>query len=155
MVAQNFNFSRKKYIICNAQNRPGAHSIVFYSITMDSITISRLRCSAHIGCEEDERAVAQALLVTATVELDTREAAATDDLAKTVNYAQLSKQLMRCCEESRCKLIETLAEHLAEICLNASDRVMATTIEIQKPAGVKHADFASLTISRRRDLKSK
>lgn len=115
---------------------------------MDCITISRLRCSAHIGCEDDERAVAQALLITATVELDTREAAKTDDLAKTVNYAQLSKQLMRCCEESTCKLIETLAERLANLCLNASERVNSATIEIRKPAGVKHADFAALTITR-------
>ena len=122
---------------------------------MDCITISRLRCSAHIGCEEDERAVAQALMVTATVELDTREAAASDDLAKTVNYAQLSKKLMRCCEESTCKLIETLAERLAEVCLNASERVNSATIEIRKPAGVKHADFAALIISRRKDIASK
>ena len=122
-----------------------------FLIFMDFITISNLRCSAHIGCEDDERAVAQALLVTATVELDTREAAATDDLAKTVNYAQLSKQLMQCCEESQCRLIETLAERLANLCLNASERVTGTTIEIRKPAGVKHADFAALTISRRKD----
>ena len=122
---------------------------------MDSITISRLRCNAHIGCEEAERAVAQALLVTATVELDTREAAATDDLEKTVNYAKLSKQLMKCCEESQCKLIETLAEQLATLCLNASERVNSTTIEIRKPAGIKHADFAALTITRRKNISQK
>ncbi len=117
---------------------------------MDFITISKLRCSAHIGCEEDERALAQELLVTATVELDTRDAAAADDLEKTVNYAQLAKRLRQCCEESRCKLIETLAQNLAELCLNAAERVTAATIEIQKPAGIKHADYAALTITRRK-----
>ena len=118
---------------------------------MDTITISQLRCSAHIGCEEDERSRAQALLVSASVELDTREAAATDDLGKTVNYATLSKQLMRCCELSQCKLIETLAEQLATLCLNASERVTAATVEIRKPAGVKHADYAALAIMRRKN----
>ena len=114
---------------------------------MDILKIKNLRCSAHIGCEDSERAVAQALLVTAALELDTRAAAATDMLEKTVNYAMLSKQLMQLCENSRCKLIETLAQQLADACL-AQGIVTAVTIEIRKPAGVKHADYASITITR-------
>ena len=116
---------------------------------MDTITIANLRCSAHIGCEEAERADAQALLVTAVVHLDTRPAARADDLEQTVNYAQLAKKLMRICEDSTCRLIETLAQHLADACLVASPRVSEATIEIRKPAGVKHADYAAIRISRK------
>lgn len=117
---------------------------------MDIITIANLRCNAHIGCEEDERATAQALLVTANVALDTRDAAKNDDLEQTVNYARLSKQLMRICENSTCRLIETLAQHLADACLDASPRVTSVTLEIKKPAGIKHADYAALQITRSR-----
>ena len=115
---------------------------------MDIITIANLRCSAHIGCEEAERANAQALFVTAAVSLDTRDAARADDLDQTVNYSQLAKRLMRICEESTCRLIETLAQHLVDACLAASPRVSSATIEIKKPAGIKHADYASIRITR-------
>ncbi|MBQ4481134.1 MAG: dihydroneopterin aldolase [Victivallales bacterium] len=118
---------------------------------MDTITIANLRCSAHIGCEETERVNAQTLFVTATVALDTRDAARTDDLEQTVNYSQLSKKLMRICEESTCRLLETLAQHLADACLAAASRISSATIEIQKPAGVKHADYASIRITRNVD----
>ncbi|MCQ2403008.1 MAG: dihydroneopterin aldolase [Lentisphaeria bacterium] len=117
---------------------------------MDQISIVNLRCTSHIGCKEKERELPQALLVTATVFLDTREAAATDDLEKTVNYSQLSKKLIRRCEESTCKLIETLAQTLVQECLDASERVQKATVEIRKPAGLPNGDYAALTITRER-----
>ena len=117
---------------------------------MDTITIANLRCSAHIGCKEDERVTAQTLLVTASVTLDTRDAARTDDLEQTVNYADLSRRIMRVCENSTCQLIETLAQCLADVCLEASPRVSSASVEIKKPSGVKHADYAALQITRTR-----
>ena len=117
----------------------------------DQITIANLRCTAHIGCKEKERELPQALLVTAVIELDTAEAAATDDLEKTVNYAHLAKTLIRCCEESRCQLIETLAQTLVQACFAASERVQTATIEIKKPAGMPNGDYASVRITRRKN----
>ncbi|MCQ2396722.1 MAG: dihydroneopterin aldolase [Lentisphaeria bacterium] len=115
---------------------------------LDQITIANLRCTSHIGCKEKERELPQALIVTATVYLDTREAAQSDDLEKTVNYAHLSKTLIRRCEASTCQLIETLAETLAQDCLAASPRVRKTTIKIKKPAGLPNGDYASIMITR-------
>ncbi len=116
--------------------------------TLDKITIAGLRCAAHIGCKEEERQLLQALIVYATVYLDTRDAAKDDDLEKTVNYARLSKALIRCCQESTCQLIETLAQNLAELCLAASPRVRRVDLEIRKPAGLSNGDYAAIAITR-------
>ncbi len=116
--------------------------------TLDKITIAGLRCAAHIGCKEEERQLLQALVVTATVYLDTRDAAKDDDLEKTVNYARLSKALIRCCQESTCQLIETLAQNLAELCLKASPRVQRVDLEVRKPAGLPNGDYAAIAITR-------
>ena len=69
---------------------------------LDRLTIKGLRCTAHIGCKEEERTLPQALAVNLRLFLDTDCAARTDDLEKTVNYARLSKAVIRHCEESKC-----------------------------------------------------
>lgn len=116
---------------------------------LDKITIKDLRCTAHIGCKEKERELPQALIVTAKVFLDTRPAAQSDDLEKTVNYAHLAKALIRRCEESRCQLIETLAQSLADECLGAAPFVQEVAIEIKKPAGMPNGDYAAIEIIRK------
>ena len=64
-------------------------------MTMDKMILHGLRCTAHIGCKPEERALPQALLVDVTIELDTTPAAQADDLGLTVNYAHLSKANVR------------------------------------------------------------
>lgn len=115
---------------------------------MDILSIVNLRCTAHIGCKPEERALPQALIITVNLTLDTRPAAAADDLNLTVNYAHLSKALIRACEESQCQLIETLAENLAARCLKTSPRIQAVNLIIKKPAGVPNGDYAALEITR-------
>lgn len=115
---------------------------------MDKMLLHGLRCTAHIGCKPEERALPQALLVNVTLGLDTTPAAASDDLALTVNYARLSKALLRHCEESTCQLIETLAESLARLVLDFSPLVLTVTIQLQKPAGLPNGDYAAIEITR-------
>ena len=55
-------------------------------MTMDKMILHGLRCTAHIGCKPEERALPQALLVNVTIELDITPAAVSDDLGKTVNH---------------------------------------------------------------------
>ena len=119
---------------------------------MDKLHISNLRCTAHIGCKEEERALPQALILSVTLELDTREAAATDDLEKTVNYARLSKELLRLSETSRCQLIETLAQTLADAIFAFSPRIQALTLLLKKPAGLPNGDYAAIEIERQRKV---
>ena len=119
-------------------------------MTMDKMILRGLRCTAHIGCKPEERALPQALLVNVSIDLDTTPAATSDDLAQTVNYAHLSKAILRHCEESTCQLIETLAANLARLVLDFSPLVQAVTIQLQKPAGLPNGDYAAIEITRTR-----
>ena len=118
---------------------------------MDTMVISGLRCTAHIGCKEEERALPQALLVTVTLALDTREAAESDDLSMTVNYSRLSKAVIAACEASRCQLIETLAANLSRLCLDFDARIAEATVEVRKPAGLPNGDYAAIIVTRKRE----
>ena len=118
---------------------------------MDTMVVSGLRCMAHIGCKEEERALPQVLFVTATLKLDTREAAESDDLEKTVNYARLSKSILTACEASQCRLIETLAANLARLCLEYDMRISEATVEVRKPAGLPNGDYAAIIVTRNRE----
>ncbi len=117
---------------------------------MDKITIANLRCTAHIGCKPDERALPQALIITVTLGLDTMPAAQSDDLNLTVNYAHLAKDVIRHCEASQCQLIETLAQNLATMCLETSPIIQEVTILLKKPAGMSNGDYAAIEITRQR-----
>ena len=119
-------------------------------MTSDKIIIKGLRCTAHIGCKEDERALPQALIIDAVLNVDTRPSAQADNLELTVNYARLSKEFIRACEASSCQLIETLAANLAQIALNAAPIVEAATITVIKPAGLANGDYAAVEITRTR-----
>ena len=114
---------------------------------LDQIHIPNLRCSAIIGCKPKERQWPQALFLSITVFLDTRAAAAADDLELTVNYAHLSKDIIARVSQSSCQLLETLANQLAEHCL-AEYPIEAIRLSIRKPAGIASADGAVLEITR-------
>ena len=119
-------------------------------MTMDKMILHGLRCTAHIGCKPEERALPQALLLDVTIELDTTPAARADDLELTVNYAHLSKAILRHCEASTCQLIETLAENLARLILDFSPLIHSVTLRLRKPAGLPHGDYAAIEITRPR-----
>ena len=51
------------------------------------------------------------------LEVDTRPAAATDDLHRTVNYAELAQRLHDVLAGEPVQLLETLAQRLADVCL--------------------------------------
>ncbi|MDB6027753.1 MAG: 7,8-dihydroneopterin aldolase, partial [Verrucomicrobiales bacterium] len=61
---------------------------------MDTITISDLEVSYHVGVPDEERATAQRLLLTVEMELNFSDAAKTDDLTKTVDYFAVSQRLL-------------------------------------------------------------
>lgn len=81
----------------------------------DRLTIHRLRLLTHIGVPDEERAQPQMLEATFRFKApDVPAAAAGDDLAKTVNYYDVAQRAKEIAAARPRKLIETLAEELAE-----------------------------------------
>jgi dihydroneopterin aldolase/D-erythro-7,8-dihydroneopterin triphosphate epimerase len=117
----------------------------------DRIHIRDLVVSGILGIKPDERIHRQDILVNATLWTDTRDAAATDDIADAVNYRTITKQLIAFIEQSEPMLVERLVAELAEICLDADQRVEAVEMTVEKPGALRHARSVGITIYRTRD----
>ena len=83
----------------------------------DRIALTGLRVRGHHGVFEHERRDGQDFVVDATLWLDSRPAAASDDLADTVDYGGLAERLATVVEGEPVNLIETLAARLCELCM--------------------------------------
>jgi dihydroneopterin aldolase len=115
----------------------------------DRITLRGLRAQGHHGVYAFERERGQMFRVDAVLELDTVPAAAADDLAQTVNYAELAKQLYVVLAGEPVALLETLAQRLAEVCL-AHALVDAVEITVHKPQAELGVPFDDVTVTIRR-----
>jgi dihydroneopterin aldolase len=110
-----------------------------------------LRARGHHGVFDFERRNGQEFVVDVELGLDTRAAAASDDLSATVHYGELAERLHAAVSSDRVSLIETLAQRLAGVCLSESavDWVNVTVHKPGAPISVAFDDV-SLTIHRSR-----
>jgi dihydroneopterin aldolase len=115
----------------------------------DRIAITGLSAHAHHGVYDWEKERGQRFLVDAVLELDTAPAAAGDDLEKTVNYAELAQRLHAVLTGEPVDLLETLAQRLADVCLQPA-QVEAVEITVHKPEAELGVPFADVTVTVRR-----
>jgi dihydroneopterin aldolase len=117
----------------------------------DELTLTGLRATAHHGVFQHERENGQEFVIDLTVWLDVSAAAAADDLAKTVNYGDLAREVVDAVEGDPVDLIETVAERIATVALThrAATRVRVTLHKPFAPIEVPFDDV-SITIERTR-----
>jgi dihydroneopterin aldolase len=86
------------------------------------------------------------------LELDTRPAAASDDVLDTVHYGELAEALAAVVSGEPVNLIETLVQRLADVCL-LDTRVQAATVTVHKPHAPIPLTFGdvAVTVRRRRE----
>jgi dihydroneopterin aldolase len=99
---------------------------------MDTIVLSKLALLCIIGTQEAERSRRQPVIATISLSVDLQAAGASDALADTVDYQSLENQLLALAEQSRCVLLERLAQQVAECCLG-QPLVTAVTVRLEKP----------------------
>jgi dihydroneopterin aldolase/2-amino-4-hydroxy-6-hydroxymethyldihydropteridine diphosphokinase len=118
---------------------------------MDRIEIRGLRVRGRHGVLGTERRNGQDFLIDAVLGVDIRPAAADDDLSRTVDYGKLSERLAAIVAGEPVRLIETLAERLAQACLAepAVHQVQITVHKPHAPIGIPFGDVL-VTISRGR-----
>jgi dihydroneopterin aldolase len=114
-------------------------------MSQDSITLTGLRIDAHHGVFDFERANGQEFVVDVTVWLDFRQAAAGDDLTRTIHYGDLAVEVADAVRRDPVDLIETLAERIADVVLahDAAERVRVT---VHKPAAPIEIPFADVSV---------
>jgi FolB domain-containing protein len=102
---------------------------------MDQIHIRNLKLSAVIGVYSRERKVPQAVIVDLVLHTDLQKAGRSDRLTDTIDYAALVKRVRKAAAKSRFRLLEALAEHLADVCL-CERRIAAVDVTLSKPGAL-------------------
>ena len=108
----------------------------------DLVELVGLRAFAHHGVFEHERRDGQPFVIDVHVRLPLRDAAASDDLARTVHYGELAEQVVAAVEREPVDLIETVAERVAAVALSfpAADSVRVTVHKPEAPISVPFDD---------------
>lgn len=117
---------------------------------MDRITIRDLALRCIIGLYPEEREKKQDVIINVTLGTDLRAAGRSDDLNDTVDYKAIKLNILDFVENSSFKLIESLAEGIAEICLRDS-KVQSATVTIDKPGALRFCKSVAVEITRERE----
>jgi len=117
----------------------------------DRITLTGLRASGFHGVLEHERANGQLFLIDVVLHLSLREAGASDDLGKTVDYGELASRIVAAVESDPVDLIETVAERVAALALEYP-LTSIVEVTVHKPSAPITVPFddVSVTITRGR-----
>jgi 7,8-dihydroneopterin aldolase/epimerase/oxygenase len=115
----------------------------------DRIQLTGLRVRGRHGVYDFERRDGQDFLVDATLWLDSRPAAASDDVVDTVDYGVLVERIAALVGGEPVNLIETLAARLAELCMT-DERVVAAEVTVHKPQAPIAREFTDVAVTARR-----
>ena len=116
---------------------------------MDKIFIRDLTVNCIIGILPRERVTPQQVQLNLVLECDLSAAAASDDIADTVDYKQLKDAIVERVERSEELLIERLAQRVADLCLE-HPRVQRVTVCLDKPGALTRARSVAVEITRER-----
>ena len=109
---------------------------------MDRIIIRDLRTNALIGTLEREQKYRQEIVATLTLHLDLAPAGNSDDLARSVDYAEIARRAQNIMETGRFKLLEALGTALGNMMLEYAP-VRRAEVLLEKPRAL---DFAHVAI---------
>ena len=112
---------------------------------VDRIAVRGVRAHANHGVYPFERERGQMFSIDAVLEVDTRAAAAGDDLEKTVNYADLAQTLYAVLTGEPVNLLETLAQRTS---------AHASPGDTFSPAARGRSDILSLILTRDRQSRT-
>ncbi|MGC4935505.1 dihydroneopterin aldolase [Gordonia sp. DT30] len=119
----------------------------------DRIELRGLRVHGNHGVFDHERTDGQLFIIDVTLWLDLRAAAATDDLAQTVDYGTLAQQVHRIVAGPPHDLIETVGAEIADEVM-ADQRISACEVVVHKPSAPIPLAFDDVAVVTRRSRKS-
>jgi dihydroneopterin aldolase len=114
---------------------------------MDKIRINGIKAYGHHGALPEEKRLGQLFRISLELGLDTRAAAATDNLALTVDYAAVIGTVVATVRDKPpANLIETMAAQIAAEILQNFPNVQQVAVELEKPYVPVAADFAGVAV---------
>lgn len=117
---------------------------------MDNIILKDFEVLACHGVNPEEKVNEQRFVFTAKLGLDVGAAAESDDLSKTVSYADVKKEIKAFCENNCFDLIETLASKLAVRILKRFPIAREIELTVKKPDAPMSGkfDYAAICVRR-------
>lgn len=113
---------------------------------MDRIIIEELKIFANHGVFDFEKENGQNFYITAELFTDLQKASLSDDLADTVNYAEICDRIVQFTKSKTFDLIESLANELCVYILNEYKVIDKIIIEVRKPEAPVEHDFKSISV---------
>ncbi|PHS27197.1 MAG: dihydroneopterin aldolase [Methylophaga sp.] len=114
---------------------------------MDKIFLNDLKIDTIIGIYDWERETLQTLGFDLEMDWDIRKAAASDDIADTLDYGAIAETIVTFVEASRYQLIETLAEDLCSLLLQTYP-IPKLKLTLSKPVTLHGNNIAKIVIKR-------
>jgi 2-amino-4-hydroxy-6-hydroxymethyldihydropteridine diphosphokinase/dihydroneopterin aldolase len=118
--------------------------------SLDQVQLTGVSARGYHGVLPSERQEGQEFRADVVLYLDTRPAAAGDDLAQTVSYAEVAQDVHDVLAGEPADLVETVAERIAAVVL-ARPQVEAVDVRVHKPQAPIPVPFADVEVAIRRD----
>jgi len=118
--------------------------------SLDQVQLTGVSARGYHGVLPSERQTGQEFRADVVLYLDTRPAAAGDDLAQTVSYADVASDVHDILTGEPADLVETVAERIAAAVL-ARPQVEAVDVRVHKPQAPIPVPFADVEVTIRRD----
>lgn len=119
---------------------------------MDKIIIRGAQFMCNIGVSKEEMAKKQNIFVDVELFVNLKKASLTDNIKNTINYSELHELIKNIAEKKEHKLIEALAEDIANVILKNSS-AKKVLVSIKKPMALakKNVKYASVEITRKKN----
>jgi 7,8-dihydroneopterin aldolase/epimerase/oxygenase len=115
----------------------------------DRIFLHGLTAECIIGFIDWERRVRQTVVLDIELPVDCRHAALTDEVADTLDYKSVAKQVLAFIEASEFRLVETLAHRVALLILGEFG-VEWVRVSLNKPGAIRSSRDVGVVIERSR-----
>ena len=117
---------------------------------MDKIFIRGLKVETIIGIYDWERTLKRPLVFDVELGFDTREAASSDRMRDSIDYAAVGQTIRDIAVELQPQLLETLAEKIARTLFERFP-VLSVRLTIDKPGAIPDVKGIGVEIERRRE----
>ena len=118
---------------------------------MDTIFMKEMSFYAFHGVYPEENRLGQRFLVSLALDCDLRKAGASDDLSLSVDYAEVYNMTSEIVQGKPRKLIEAVAEDVANAILAKYPQVVELSVKVEKPEAPIPGSFSSVGVIIKRE----
>ena len=113
----------------------------------DIIHLQGVKAFGYHGVLEHEKVNGQEFTVDVRIETNFDSAVATDDVAQTINYAEVAQVVVDSVTGERFDLIESLADHIAHKIISR-DGISRVFVTVHKPHAPIEHEFTNVSVTR-------